>query len=303
MIGRIARFNRVGAGLLAVLALAFVISGQENTPKKPHGGLVTDWTSRHLVFSSSGTPDMTDKITQDPRYQMQWARRNFHPVVAGGAPESNDVLSPAALLAKKKKVGIEKDWGYEFASTAFSSAPLGGLLFPAKYSFDTSTATCDDYVVYPVDVVGSSTAVFATDSGTVSSTGPTNGQTATITNGANVDTVIATAAMEATANGTVTATTGSNGQTATITNGANVDTITATPVGVNTTGHGGCLCNRAWNLYEYGHDGGAANFNYWRERVANDYIDCSGASDWDNHGECSPGQRNDTHSRHNHLRI
>ena len=237
MIGRIARFNRVGAGLLAVLALAFVISGQENTPKKPHGGLVTDWTSRHLVFSSSGTLDMTDKITQDPRYQMQWARRNFHPVVAGGAPESNDVLSPAALLAKKKKVGIEKDWGYEFASTAFSSAPLGGLLFPAKYSFDTSTATCDDYVVYPVDVVGSSTAVFATDSGTVSSTGPTNGQTATITNGANVDTVIATAAMEATANGTVTATTGSNGQTATITNGANVDTITATAAAF-ATAHG-----------------------------------------------------------------
>ena len=235
MNGKLVRFSFAGVGLLAALSLALVMSGQDESSKKPEGGLVTDWTSRHIVFSGSGTPDIADKIAQDQRYKFQWARRNFHPVVPAGDPESNDATSADSARGIDPRFGfgrvrndIDKDWGYEFASTATSSAPLGGLLFPAKYSFSTTTAMCSDFVVYPVDVVGSSTAVFATDSGTVTSTGPTNGQTATIMNGANTDTVIATASMAATANGTVTAVAPVNGQTATITNGANVDLITST---------------------------------------------------------------------------
>ncbi len=226
------RLNRAGVGLLAVLALAFVMSGQESSSTKPHGGLVTDWTTRHLVFSSSGTPDMIEKFTKDPRYQMQWARRNFHPVAEGGAPESNDVLSADAIRAAKKKVGMQKDWGLEMAATAVAQ---GGLNFPAKYSFSTSTASCNDFVVYPVDVLGSSTGVAASVTGSVSGT-PGNAQTATITNGANVDTVTTSAAVEATANGTVSGVP-TNGQTATITNGANVDAITATAAAF-ATAHG-----------------------------------------------------------------
>ena len=235
MNGKVFRFSCAGVGLIAVLSMAFVMTGQESSTTKPKGGLVTDWTSRHIVFSGSGTPDIADKITQDQRYKFQWARRNFHPVVPSGDPESNDATSAESKRGIDPRFGfgrarntVDKDWGYEFASTAFSSAPLGGLLFPAKYSFDTTTASCSDFVVYPVEVVGSSTAVFATDSGTVTSTGPTNGQTATITNGANVDQVIATASMAATANGTTTGVAPVNGQTATITNGANVDLITST---------------------------------------------------------------------------
>jgi hypothetical protein len=235
MNGKVFRFSCAGVGLIAVLSMAFVMTGQESSTTKPTGGLVTDWTSRHIVFSGSGTPDIADKIAQDQRYKFQWARRNFHPVVPAGDPESNDATSAESARGIDPRFGfgrvrndVDKDWGYEFASTAFSSAPLGGLLFPAKYSFSTTTAMCSDFVVYPVEVVGSSTAVFATDSGTVTSTGPTNGQTATITNGANTDTVIATASMAATANGTVTAVAPVNGQTATITNGANVDLITST---------------------------------------------------------------------------
>jgi len=165
MNGRIARFNRVGVGMLAVLGLALVMSGQEKSPEK-RAGLVTDWTSRHLVFSPPSSPEVATKVAQDPRYWQQWARRNMHPMIKGTNGSASEVAeqeAPDAVgLAKKKKTGMEKDWSVEMATTA----AMGDLNYAAKYSFSTSAASCSDYVVYNTGVAGNSTTTNATVTGT-----------------------------------------------------------------------------------------------------------------------------------------
>ncbi len=156
MNGRIARFCRFGAGLLAVLSLAVIMSGQEQSPAR-RAGLVTDWTSHHLVFSAPSSPALAVQVAQDPRYWQQWARRNLHPVTPTAGPESDGAAADAAFAdAKnaKKKTGMEKDWSVEIGT----AAGLGDLNFPAKFSFSTTVASCSDYVVYNTGVAGGSGA-------------------------------------------------------------------------------------------------------------------------------------------------
>jgi hypothetical protein len=241
MNSKIIRLNRAGIGLLAVLGLAFAMSGQEKSPEK-HAGLVTDWTSHHLVFSTPSSPEVATKVAQDPRYWQQWARRNMHPVAnaPNGAPVSS---APVALeeensdelgLASKKKTGMKKDWSLEMASTA----SMGDLNYAAKFAFSTSSPSCTDFVVYNTGVAGNA-GTDATGTGTLSSTGPTSTQTATITNSANSGTekAEASAQVAAAAMGTFT-TTGPLGGSVTIndtSNGGTSATITASP-GTEATG-------------------------------------------------------------------
>jgi hypothetical protein len=109
MNGRIVRFNRIGVGLLAVLGLALVMSGQEKNPEK-RVGLVTDWTTHHLVFSTPSSPEVATKVAQDPRYWQQWARRNVHPVAA--APD----VAPDAAASAPDAVETERSEVFGFGS-------------------------------------------------------------------------------------------------------------------------------------------------------------------------------------------
>ena len=246
MNGRIVRFNRIGVGLLAVLGLALVMSGQEKNPEK-RVGLVTDWTTHHLVFSTPSSPEVATKVAQDPRYWQQWARRNVHPVAAAPdvAPDAA-ASAPDAVETERsevfgfgsdrleKKTGIKKDWSLEMASTA----AMGDLNYPAKYSFSTSSPSCTDFVVFNTGVAGNA-GTDATGTGTLSSTGPTNTQTATITNSVNGGTekAEASAQIAASAMGTFT-TTGPLSGSVTIndtSNGGTSATITASP-GTEATG-------------------------------------------------------------------
>jgi len=184
MNGRVARFSRVGVGLLALLGLALVMSGQEKSPDK-RAGLVTDWTSHHLVFSPASSPEVARKVAQDPRYWQQWARRNMHPAIqapSGSAPESSEFASServaAVAAAKKTKNQMSKDWSLEMATTA----AMGDLNFPAKYSFSTSTASCTDYVVYNTGVVPTTAGTAGKFVGTFSSAGGSNSGSLVIAN-------------------------------------------------------------------------------------------------------------------------
>jgi hypothetical protein len=243
MNGRIARFNRVGVGLLAVLGLALVMSGQEKSPEK-RVGLVTDWTSHHLVFSTPSSPEVAAKVAQDPRYWQQWARRNIHAVIQEPEGEA-DVSTPEVDEAtghdgfgvrpsRQVKTGMKKDWSLEMASTA----AMGDLNYPAKFSFSTSSPSCTDFVVFNTGVAGNA-GTESTGTGTLSSTGPTNDQTATIANSVNAgsEEVEASAQVAATATGTFT-TTGPLSGSVTIndsSNGGTSATITASP-GTEATG-------------------------------------------------------------------
>ncbi len=213
MNGRIVRFSRIGAGLLAVLGLALVMSGQEQAPEK-HVGLVTDWTSRHLVFSPPSSPLAATQVGQDPRYWQQWARRNMHPVIPASttdpfaskpaeetSADATEAESPDAFggFPNGKKNGMEKDWSVQMGATA----AMGDLNYPAKYSFSTTTALCSDWVVYNTGTAPTGTSTPATGSFTISTdpSGWTTGTVSvTISQGATTQTYTFTTSTTNTAN-------------------------------------------------------------------------------------------------------
>jgi hypothetical protein len=129
-------------------------------------GVPNDWSFRHLVFSNPGTEDEAIRdgrhaewlrIVNEPRYVMQQLHRHA-PAEGPAAPQVAALESPAAIAedpGKKPKRKIHKDW-----SEGLGSPPSHGLanLYPAKWSFSTTTASCaNDFVVYPTTVPGSAT--------------------------------------------------------------------------------------------------------------------------------------------------
>jgi hypothetical protein len=112
----------------------------------PSAGAPGDWSHHHLVFSSPGTADDAAKqgklerwtrITNNPRYKFQqWKRTR------GGTG---------------KRSGQGKDWSMNLGA-ALSLLPNQ---YPAKFSFSTTTASCNDFVVYPTGVASAAATVIA----------------------------------------------------------------------------------------------------------------------------------------------
>jgi hypothetical protein len=165
---------------------------------------VDDWSHHHLVFANPGT--MADaikngtltkwrQITGDLRYQMQKRKRSGTPQAAASAPDDSFGSFPMPNLPRKGDV--KKDWSATLNGVAASLTSAIGTL---NSSTITGTATLKvDGVTFDA-----SPPTVATAMGTFSSTGPTNGQTATITNGSNALVLTATGSTDGT--GTITVT-------------------------------------------------------------------------------------------------
>jgi hypothetical protein len=226
MNGKIVRLSRIGVGLLAVLGLALVMSGQEQSPEK-HVGLVTDWSSRHIAFSPPSSPLVATQVGQDPRYWQQWARRNMHPVIPeskidpsamegmeGREAESAETESAASGIGpwgfKHQNAGLKKDWSEQMGATA----SMGDLNYPAKYSFSTSTALCSDYAVYNTGSAPTTAPTAATGTFTFE-TNPTDwtsgAVTVTISQGATTQTYTFETSIGTTANQVLQSTSGTTG--------------------------------------------------------------------------------------------
>ena len=142
---------------------------QQNPP--PGGSLVDDWTHHHVIFSDPGTEQDAIKkgtheewlrIVNDPRYRMQQIRRGAIAKQAShfGSDPWNDKEHDRGREGKppagNEDESIQRDWtvtlGPAGASTAIDT-------YPAKFTFNVNAApSCSqDYVIYPVDVAGSST--------------------------------------------------------------------------------------------------------------------------------------------------
>ncbi|MDP9340275.1 MAG: hypothetical protein M3P45_15550 [Acidobacteriota bacterium] len=166
-----------GIGTLAIAALALAISPVSARSQ----GIPEDWADRHVVFSNPGS--LTDavnhgtvekwyNIVNNPRFQAQSRRRSAAAARANRgdnrSAEADSVLDRLENAGKGKggKHGdgggttaddgsLQKDWSMNIG--------VGGKVFPdqfpAKYSFDASTAFCDsattpDFVVYPTGLPG-----------------------------------------------------------------------------------------------------------------------------------------------------
>jgi hypothetical protein len=95
-------------------------------------------------------------MQQDPRYRQQIARqsRTLPAVEMGGVPDAALWLGPDAPLP-----GRNRDLNHDWAQDIGAGATVGAGNYPAKYSFDTSTASCGDaaqpdFVVYTTGEFG-----------------------------------------------------------------------------------------------------------------------------------------------------
>jgi hypothetical protein len=135
------------------------------------GGVVDDWTHRHVVFSNPGTMEdaiqngMYDqwlRVVTDPRYRMQWIKRNAASAVQMTAdsyrfgprhrpPDPGPPRhEPRGPVWEGDKDTIHGDWTVTLAGGS-GTGPAPGM-YPAKFSFST-TATPDctnDFVVFPI---------------------------------------------------------------------------------------------------------------------------------------------------------
>jgi hypothetical protein len=164
-------FCRGAASLLLASALtpAFAQQAQSNGGR----GVVEDWTSHHVVFSDPGTlmnaimngkRERWEKITNDPRYQMQQIRRNagVSANAATAAPRFSTSSEASPVFSRlghnrfrenEDRQTLEGAWTVALGSPG-SSPALG--MYPAKYTFSPIGApACSDFVVFPEAIAGS----------------------------------------------------------------------------------------------------------------------------------------------------
>jgi hypothetical protein len=168
MNGTAARFLRLVASLaglatLGLVTLGWVLTGQAASPAHRRVSLPTDWSHRHLIFTTPSSPERLARVSRDPRYQQQIYRRqqrlalpdstaNSESALGDGATPSAGLSRYRLRLASKK---IKRDWSEDLGS----GASAGAGVYPAKYAFDIHTTLCGaaaqpDYVVYTTGLPG-----------------------------------------------------------------------------------------------------------------------------------------------------
>jgi len=128
-------------------------------------GVPSDWSHHHLIFSNpgteedaiaNGTHDRWLKIVNDPRYILQQMKRSSG-VKTLGDPETASLEQ--AVKTESIKTGartrVKKDW----REIVLAHGQVQPNMYPAKFSFDITTASCStDFVVYPTGVAGAGAA-------------------------------------------------------------------------------------------------------------------------------------------------
>jgi hypothetical protein len=158
-----ARFLRLGVSLSGLIVLGWVLTGHAAKPVLQ--GLPTDWSHRHVIFSQPSTYEQVEKVTSDPRYWQQWFRQNVRRVLVDPAASGDDTSMGSDIDRSEVDRGV--NIGGELSSEGAWSEDLGngGSVgagnYPAKYSFQITTANCasatsPDYVVFNTGLAGSS---------------------------------------------------------------------------------------------------------------------------------------------------
>ena len=149
-----ARFVQYAAGLLGLVTLGWVLTGQASKPAAH--GYPTDWTHHQVIYSQPATAERARLLENDPRYMQQWYRRN----VARFLPTEGtaDAVLRFSDAQTNQKSRIHKDWSENMGT----GATVGAGNFPAKWAFNATVANCSDvaspdYVVFSTGLQSSST--------------------------------------------------------------------------------------------------------------------------------------------------
>ncbi len=143
-----------------LLGLAF---GGTKAQGPSHISMVHDWSHRHIMFSQPGTIPMAWKIQTEPRYWMQVIHRNaglWHEDRGGPGGEFGDWRSERRHDRDHdrgdgpEQGDLQRDWGMPLGNGGkVGNATYPG--YPAKYSFDSTTANCStDFLALGTDLAG-----------------------------------------------------------------------------------------------------------------------------------------------------
>ena len=156
MKGTAARFFRLGVSLTVLVTVGWVLVGQAAKPVKHGVSLPTDWSHQHLVFSHPSTPERAARANADVRYWQQIHRREQRLVLATQPDRAVGNLRRRLHLTHQATTqNLKRDWSESLGA----GATAGAGNYPAKFSFDTTTAFCDanttpDFVVYSTGPAG-----------------------------------------------------------------------------------------------------------------------------------------------------
>lgn len=157
MNGNATRFLRFNACAVGVVTLAWALVGQAAKPAQHGIPLPTDWSHRHLIFSQPGTRQQLALVASDPRYWQQVYRRGQQLALPIREALEADHFDAHAAARPTKSRKLKRDW----SETMGTGASVGAGNFPAKFSFDSTTANCDsatqpDFVVMSTGLPSSS---------------------------------------------------------------------------------------------------------------------------------------------------
>ncbi len=111
-------------------------------------GVVQDWTNRNVVFSAPSltTPDY-DLLMRDLRYWRQQVLRLKQRATRD--PAIYDQNARGILRSRRSR--LHRDWSFDLGA----GATVGDGMFPAKFSFDITSASCaNDFVVFNTSLAG-----------------------------------------------------------------------------------------------------------------------------------------------------
>src|SRR5271167_4564417 len=137
---RLARLLLGGAIVIALSMVRGIRAGDEPVH------LTTDWSDRHVMFSSPKSLLQSLHLARNPRYLRQWVRRY--------AERKNDWRDWRGHNTTEDL--LHGDWNVYVGNVG----TVGAGNYPAKYSFNVGTTNCGtaaqpDFVVYNTSLVGS----------------------------------------------------------------------------------------------------------------------------------------------------
>jgi hypothetical protein len=182
------KWSKVLLGAAILISLVFV-RGTHAGNEPAH--LTSDWSHRHVIFSTPHNLMQQIKLSSNPRYAQQVIRRNAQKNGAQGNDESNLRWRRAPEPIAQP---LHRDWstylGYNGNPSYYLPGTSGPGNFPAKFSFNPTSTNCEvpappagqqpDFIVFNTSLQGSSSNVPFFDPGTVTAQ-PHQGDTIIIT--------------------------------------------------------------------------------------------------------------------------
>ena len=175
--GRFAALLLLPVGLLPLLIAGPQTFEHVRSPK------IQDWSTRHSLYSQTGTSAALEAARSDPRAMFRWREaeqrafdqrqlRSFREFPIRRLPRTFPSRAPVPAVT-------QRDW-----AISLGTAGTAPSMYPAKYTFDvTAIPSCaNDFVVFPVNAAGSTTqanivAFNNLYSGTAGGTGICDGRT------------------------------------------------------------------------------------------------------------------------------